>query len=303
MDSQIRYSSTHRPVGPSANASRVAVIIPHFNRMEYTAACCRSLALQTQPPRHLFIIDNGSTAHDEAALCAACPNARVIRLPENRGFAAAVNTGIREALADPGVDFMWVLNNDTICPPDALEKLTAAARANPRAGLFGCPMLEGNEDQHKHVAPGKTMLRPWMLPVNTARDRIPDYISGACLLIRRPVVERTGLFDERFFFFFEDADYSRRAIMDGWDLAVVPDLEIEHRGSSTVKQMNRFMAFHYRRGHILYLRKYTPYPWARALPPFLLGLLRDAAFFNRQALAGNWRGFWNGGSLRATRLD
>lgn len=269
----------------------IAVIIPHLNRLDDTATCCRSLAAQTHPPARIIIIDNGSTEHDGTALAAACPNARVIRLDTNRGFAAAVNTGLREALANPATTHCWILNNDTVCPPDTLEKLLTATAASPRNGLVGCPMVEGKGTPHEAiVSPGKTLLRPWLMPIPSKPGHLPDYISGACLLIKRNVLEDIGLFDDGFFFFFEDADYSIRAKQAGWDIALAGDALIEHRGSATVRHHTQLQAHTYRAGHLRLLRKNTKHPELRGLPLFLFRIIVDMLKANFAAVRGNLRG-------------
>lgn len=271
----------------------VTVIIPHLNRLDDTATCCRSLASQTRRPAQIIIIDNGSTAHDQAALASACPNARVIRLDANRGFAAAVNVGIREAMSDAATMHVWVLNNDTICPPDTLEKLLAAIEAAPDIGLAGCPMIEsGGTPRETIVAAGKILLRPWLIPVTPKIDHIPDYISGACLVIKRSALETVGLFDEGFFFYLEDIDFSLRTTQQGWRLAVAADARIQHAGSATAERHSEFQARHYRAGHMRLLEKHTNHPHLLGLPPFLFRIVMDGLKQNISAIRGNIKGFF-----------
>jgi GT2 family glycosyltransferase len=279
------------PVTPPTPA--VAAVIPHLDRIPDTAACCRALAAQTLPLAMIVVVDNGSTAHSPEALAAACPDARILRLEENRGFAGGANAGIRAAMAQPEIGFVWVLNNDTAAAPDALEKLVAAA-TDPRIGLVGCPLLEGTEaTDRRRVPPGKRLRSPWAIPVFPKEGAPPDYLSGACLLIRREALDDVGLFDESFFFFFEDADFSRRAVARGWRLAVAEDAQVEHRGSATIRRMGELQARAYRAGHVRYLRKYARHPFCAALPPFVVRLALDALRLNGAAVRGNWRGWRN----------
>lgn len=273
----------------------VAAVIPHLDRLADTAACCRALAAQTRPPAAILVVDNGSTAHAPEELAAACPDARILRLETNRGFAGGANAGIRAALARPEIGFVWVLNNDTVAAPDALEKLVSAAAGDSRAGLVGCPLLEGTaETGRRRVPPGKMLRGPWAIPVFPKEGERPDYLSGACLLIRREVLDDVGEFDEGFFFFFEDADFSRRAVARGWRLAVAEDAQVEHRGSATIRRMGELQACAYRAGHVRFLRKHARHPLGAALPPFLARLALDALRRNGSALRGNWRGWRNG---------
>ncbi|MGD9611965.1 MAG: glycosyltransferase [Kiritimatiellia bacterium] len=285
-------TSASRPVSV---VPAVAAVIPHLDRIAETAACCRALAAQTLPLAAILVVDNGSTAHAPEELAAACPNAQILRLAENRGFAGGVNAGLRAALARPEIDFAWVLNNDTVAAPAALEKLVAAATADPRIGLVGCPLLEGApEADRRRVAPGKNLREPWAVPMLPRAGETPDYLSGACLLIRRNLLADIGLFDEGFFFFFEDADFSRRARDQGWRLAVATGAQVEHRGSATIRRMGELQARAYRAGHVRYLRKYARLPFCAAFPPFVVRLALDALRLNGAAIRGNWRGWRTG---------
>lgn len=277
---------------PPLPTPAVVAVIPHLDRIPDTAACCRALAAQIRPLAAILVVDNGSTAHAPEELAAACPDARILRLETNRGFAGGANAGIRAALAQPEIGFVWVLNNDTAAAPDALEKLVSAAAADPLIGLVGCPLLEGSDGSApRRVPPGKKLRGPWAIPVFPRPGERPDYLSGACLLIRREVLDDVGLFDEGFFFFFEDADFSHRALDHGWRLAVAEDAQVEHRGSATIRRMGELQACAYRAGHVRYLRKYSRHPYGAALGPFLFRLLADVLRGHGAAVRGNGRGW------------
>lgn len=279
---------------PSASAPRIAVVIPHLDRLEDTAACCRSLAEQTRPPAMVIVADNASTAHTAEELAAACPGARIRRLDANRGFAGGVNAGLREALADPETAFCWVLNNDTTCPPDTLAKLLTAAEADDQTGLVGSPLLEGNAAAPNLVPAGRILAGPCAIPRPVPPGQSPDFLTGASLLIRRELLDDIGLFDDGFFFFFEDADLCRRATRKKWRLAVAEDARVHHHGSATIRHMTERQARDYRAGHVRYLRKHARHPFWAALPPFLFRLAANALRGQCKALRGNVRGWQNG---------
>lgn len=275
-------------------APQTAVIIPHLDRLADTAACCASLAAQTRAPALVLVVDNGSRAHREHELAAACLTAQILRLDTNRGFAGGVNAGIRRARGNPAIRYIWVLNNDTICPPDTLQKLEDRLAAHEQLGMLGCPLQEGPAEQPRHVSAARKLARPGMRPVPAKNTSDFDYLSGASLFIRRNVLEDVGLFDERFFFFFEDADFSRRVRQRGWQLAVAEDAPIVHRGSATIRHLTELQSYYYRLGHVRYVRKYARFPLATALPPFIFRLLVEACRFRWAALRGNGRGWRDG---------
>lgn len=281
--------------GMDVKAKGVAVVVPHYERLADTAACCASLAAQTYGPTVVYVVDNGSRSHGVDALTAACPAARVVRLDVNLGFAGGVNTGLRMALADPGTAYAWILNNDTVCAPDALARLVACAEADERIGLVGCPLHEGRDPATRRLVPaGKDLLRPWAIPVAARPDALPDYLCGASLLVRRALLQDVGLLDEGYFFFFEDADLSLRAKRRGWKLAVARDAEIVHTGSATIRELSELQARYYRAGHVRFVRTFARHPLAVALPPFLARLVLDAAGGRWSALRGTWHG-WRAG--------
>jgi GT2 family glycosyltransferase len=278
----------------ASETTSTAVVIPHLNRLADTAACYRSLTEQTNPPGAIFIVDNGSTDHAEAELDAACPRATVIRLQANVGFAGAVNVGIHQALETPSVTFIWVLNNDTLCPPDTLARLLAAATSDRRIGLVGSPLVEDQGGRRRAIPPGKRLLLPWLIPTQVKPGAVPDYLSGASLLIRRALVETIGSFDDGFFFFFEDVDFSLRAKAHGWRLAVADAAPVQHTGSATIGALGELQARYYRAGHVRLLRRYSRHPLAAALPPLCFRLLADALRLRFAALRGTLKGWHEG---------
>ena len=270
----------------------IAVIILHYNRLAETRACCLSLLRQTLAPTAVIVVDNGSTEHTHETLLDTCPEGvEVLDAGSNLGFAGGNNLGIRHVLERPGVEHVLLLNNDTEAPADLLERM-AAALDDPQVGLVGTPMVEG--PGRVPVAAGKRLLWPFALPVAAAPGGRVDYLSGACLLIRGDVLHRVGLLDEGFFFFFEDADYSRRVLRAGWRLAIVGGTPLFHYGSATIARLGEMQARAYRAGHIRYLRKHGRCPRLSALPPFLFRLVLDAITCNKASLRGTLAGWSQG---------
>ncbi len=279
------------------DAGQVAVIIPHLNKIGETQTCYESIARQSIPPALVVIIDNASSVHTEQELATACPVALILRLETNKGFAGAVNIGIRRALQNKSITHILILNNDTSCPADTLEKLLAASEADPANGITGCPLLEGEGTARKVVQPGKHIKGRWAIPYAAKEDEKPDYLSGTCLLIKRGVLDEVGLFDEGFFFYWEDADFSQRVKQCGWKLAVASGVLVQHRGSSTARCFSELLAQGYRAGHVRYLRKYSKHPLVNALPSFFFRLTADLFTGRWAAVRGNCKGFFKGWGL------
>jgi GT2 family glycosyltransferase len=276
-------------------AMKVAAIVLNWNRPEETVACCQSLAAQTHRDLHTWVVDNGSTANTAEELAAACPQARVVRLEENLGFAGGVNAGIRAAQEAGGFDFAWLVNNDAICEPEALQRMLAVAENDPRIAAVGCAMLEGGVGKNPHRVEAGKKLRPPLYIPRVAKIPVEiDYICGASLLMRREALDEVGPLDDGFFFFFEDADWCFRARAKGWRLGVADEALVHHTGSATIGSMSRLKAAHYRAGHVRFLRIHARHPVLAAVPVTGYRLLAEILRFRWASAAGTFDGWRRG---------
>ncbi|MCZ7592850.1 MAG: glycosyltransferase family 2 protein [Kiritimatiellae bacterium] len=262
----------------------VAAIVLNWNRPQETAACCQALAAQSHRDLHIWVIDNGSTANTADDLRRTCPNAIVIRLDENRGFAGGVNVGIRAAQSKEHMDFYWLVNNDALCEPETLERMLEVAQRDPQIAAIGCETIEGAEGNTKRVAAGKRLRPPFYIPLEAKTADKVDYICGASLLIRSEALEDVGLLNENYFFLFEDADWAFRAKHKGWKIAVAEGDLVRHTGSATVGTLSRLQAAHYRASYIRFLRDH-------ARCPRLAATLVTGYRLLIYALSGHWQAF------------
>ncbi len=276
----------------------VSIVVLNWNRLAMTASCCRALEALDHPAFQTVVVDSGSSMNNRDDLCEVCPEALVVRLNENRGFAGGVNAGIRAAFEAGRPDYIWLVNNDILCEPGSLSRLLATAAQSAGIGLVGNPMEEGAIGQTRWVPAGKTLRPPFYVPLEVCPGERPDYLCGASLLIRRELIEQIGLLDEQFFFFFEDADYSRRALQAGWRLAVCPDAGMTHTGSATIGGMSEMLSEAYRAGHVRYVRKHVRHPVVSASLCFASRLWVDAVAGRGASLRGNWRGWRRGWAQR-----
>lgn len=167
--------------------------------------------------------------------------------PDNRGFAAGNNIGLRYSLRNTNSQFFWLLNHDTVAHPEALTALLRCAQASPTVGMFGSTLVDyydrdrvqcaGGARYHVMTTRNKLVLAG--KPVRTVIDMSPrqddrlDYIAGASLFIRREVVERIGLMNEDYFLFYEELDYAYRAKPLGYGLGWCRDSIVYHKGGAS----------------------------------------------------------------------
>ena len=197
------------PAAPEP-APAVSIVIPVCNQAALTARCLAALARTVDPTQvEVLVVDNGSTDATPTVLAHAPLPLRVLRNPDNRGFARAANQGARAARAP----LLVFLNNDTEPEPGWLDALRAAA-ADPSVGLVGAKLLYPGTRRLQHAG---LALTPEGLPDHlwrhapeddprAAQPRDLDMVTGACLAIRRDLFLRLGGFDEAYQNGCEDVD-------------------------------------------------------------------------------------------------
>ncbi len=276
----------------------IEVVVLHWNKLAMTAACVASLRAVHAPCEfRILVVDNGSDAHDEAALRDACPSAETMRLPSNLGFARGMNAGVAKALAD-GAEYVWLLNNDTICDPDALDELLAPMMADPRVGAVGSMLRQNGAPLSDPPIRGMTHLRaPLWIPLpmpDGASAEDGDYICGASFLVRAETWREVGPLDAGFPFFFEDADWSFRVRKAGWKLAETAHPAIVHTGSASISELGRKRSAWYREGHVRFMRRHVRHPFAPAFFAFAWRLSTQVLAFKSADAAGTIEGWRNG---------
>lgn len=208
---------------------RVCAVVVNWNGLDDTRVCLESLR-RSEERAAVVVVDNGSTDGSADAIAAEYRDVELLRSARNLGFAGGNNLGIRSAL-ERGYEHILLLNNDAAVEPATIGALLAAAR--DRVGIVGAAL-----DEPDGVTIGGGRIDRWTFTSAPVRDprETPDYVSGACMLVRREVFEQVGLFDERYFFYFEDADLCLRARAAGWELAVAPGARVRHRLGATVSR-------------------------------------------------------------------
>lgn len=218
------------------------IVLLNWNNYPDTRGCLRSLLPQCAPGDDVLVLDNQSTDGSYEALRQEFGEQRVLfhRNGRNGGFAAGNNPGLQYAV-DRGYEYALLLNNDTVLGEGALAALRACADARPEVGLMGVS-LRDMDAPHGIQAYGGG----WITPPGVARHvaRLADlrrltYVTGAAMLIRREVIRDIGGLDERFFMYWEDVDYSYRAVAAGWSLGVCPECVVYHRESASAGLRSR----------------------------------------------------------------
>lgn len=196
------------------------VIIPVFDQPDMTMHCLESIRTRTDSPYNFILIDNASSGQTENFLegfKASSGNVNLIRNRQNLGWVKAINQGMRLSRAH----FLCIMNNDTVVRTDGwLSKLIAIADSARDIGLVN-PYFSAKK---------KT-------PAEAAFIEI-DFCRGFCMLIKRVVMERIGLLDEAYGIgYYDDDDYSIRAIRAGFRCVRANHVFVEHLRDSTFSSL------------------------------------------------------------------
>ena len=239
-------------------SAKLAVIVVNYRTPHLAIACLAAAYPQLDDDSAVVVIDNNSgdgsiavirgwiTANDKAG------RVHLIECPENAGFAAGNNLGIRNIKAQ----FYLLLNSDTVVRPGAIKELIVTAENRLGVGLVS-PRLEwpdGTPQQScfrdhtpisELIAAARTgpitrALKHYDVPMPVSADLLrPEWTSFACVLLRREMLQQIGLLDEAFFMYYEDAELCHRATCAGWEIVHNPAARVVHLrgGSSPVKRL------------------------------------------------------------------
>jgi GT2 family glycosyltransferase len=203
---------------------------------------------------------------------------QVIETGANLGFARANNVGIR---ASRGTNVL-LLNSDTIVPKDAIDRLLRVLADRPDIAIVGPRLVDGegraelsfgrmigpfSEWRQKQLVAGNDRRDPRIsakVERMTRQERLVDWVSGACLLVRRAAADRAGLFDERFFLYTEDVDFCAAVRGTGGNVLFWPGVEIVHLGGRSGISAPDETYRAYARSRLAFYEKHHPV-WAPVL--------------------------------------
>lgn len=232
------------------------------------------------------VVDNASADDSVAMLAQDYPWVRIVANRDNLGFTRANNQG----LAVSRGRYLLLLNPDTELAPDALKLLLAYAETHPQAGVIG-PQLrygDGSMQSSRRRFPTlatffleSTVVQRWW-PRNQVLTRYymldrpddaisqVDWIVGACMVVRRAVLEQIGGFDEGFFMYSEELDLCRRADHAGWQVVWLPAAVVTHHEGKSSEQVVAARHIRFHSSRLRYVRKYHGRLAAALLRGFLL---------------------------------
>jgi GT2 family glycosyltransferase len=249
----------------------LSISIVHHDGKAMLRDCLRSI--KQNPPDatyEILVVDNASTDGAMEMLTEEFPEVQLIRRTRRHGFGDNHN----QAMEQMRGKFLFLLNDDTLVLPNALNALLACATRHPNAGVVGARLQNADGSLqpscYKFPSPVRAIWENLLLTAAFPEskwfgdyrcwahneERTVDFVSGAAFLVRREVIEQIGEMDTEFFMYAEETDWQKRMNRVGWTTVFCPDAHIVHFGgrSSEVMPERQFVEFH--RSQLKFIRKW-----------------------------------------------
>lgn len=248
-------NTTGRALPPSQRA--LCVLLVNYNTRHLLDECLGKLrqalacAADRAPASRIIVVDNASRDDSLSHLSAHHPDVEVLISTGNVGFGRANNL----ALTRIDSRFLLLINTDTFLSPESIDVALAHMEQHPRCGIVGVRLVgrqgelqpscryfptPGNMFATRVGAYRWPLASLWGRPVDNmawdhASERVCDWVPGCFYLVRREVLEQVGLFDPRFFLYFEEVDHCRRTQQAGWTIDYCPRADVIHIGGESAR--------------------------------------------------------------------
>jgi len=262
----------------------LSIIIVNYNVRHYLAQCLESVARASQDIEvETVVVDNASSDGSQEYIKRLFPEIRYIYNENNEGFARANNKGIKATSGK----YVLLLNPDTILSEDSLRRCVSFLDATPTAGATGVMMLKSDGDFAKesrrgiptpfvafckmsglcsHFPKNRRLGKYYMGYLDKEQPSEIEIISGACMMIRREALNKSGLLDEDFFMYGEDIDLSYRLLKNGYSNHYLPVPILHYKGESTQKSSYRYVYNFYNAMLIFFKKHYSNYSMLLSIP-------------------------------------
>jgi len=267
-------------------STELSFIIINYNTKDLLFNCLNSISVSIEKMSDLvyeiIVVDNASIDGSVEMVKDKFPTVKIIQNSTNKGYAYAVNKGIKFAMGE----YLFLLNSDIILIHNSLNPLLNYMKENLKTGIVGPQLIYPNgvlQRSYGHIPSlieiilnflfinfisDKVKVLLWKLGYNFDKTpKIVGYIDGASMLIRRKLVQEIGYFDEKFFFYAEDVDFCFRGHKMKWEVMFIPQSQVIHlRGASSIKKDKisfniqlvkanlQFLAKHYNKVNVLIYR-------------------------------------------------
>jgi len=239
----------------------VSIVSVNYDQPEVTYEMLASLRKVTYPNFETLIVDNGSPTKSPDSIKENYPEVQLIISKENLGFAGGNNIALKKAKGD----YILLLNNDTEVQPNFLESLVALMESDKKIGIASSKILyfyEDNVIQYAGASPiNKITSRGSHYGYKELdkgqHDTVTEtsYPHGACMMIRKSVLEEIGLLYEGYFLYYEELDFAERVKRAGYTIYFQPNSSILHKESISTGKNSPLKTYYMNRNRVLFVRR------------------------------------------------
>lgn len=251
---------------------QLSIVIVSWNSWAYLGKCLDSIFAAGSPGLEVILVDNDSKDQTKREIAEHYPQVRLISNPANLGYAKACNQGLKISSGD----FILLLNPDTAVHPGALDNILQYMKNHPEVGAVG-PQLVYPDGAIQascrrfpnystllwevtllsRLFPAHPLFGAWKMgDFNFQTGREVDQPMGAALMVKREVMDKIGVLDERFSMFFNDVDLCYRIKKAGFKTIFLPQARITHAEGASTGQRPRRMIWYSHWGFLQYLWKH-----------------------------------------------
>lgn len=275
---------------------KIGVVILNWNQWESTFKCITSIKDSKYPIDRLkiIVVDNGSD-NESIYQLKQIPDTKLLELPTNQGFSAGNNIGIRFAL-HKRCNYILIQNNDTVVRPFFFEALLEAFNMHHSAGIV-VPKIVYKDHPDVIWYAGGRFRKPRIIGEligNKMKDRemynnqsVTDFAVGCSMMVESTVFNKVGLFDEDFFLYHEDVDFSLRVREHSYSIQYQPTAIVEHEEFGSTKQLEGIRIYYEAQSRSIFFKKHIPL--SSLLPVIFLEFLRTGRKILRYSLSGKFR--------------
>ena len=282
----------------------VSIVSVNYDQPEVTCEMLASLEKVTYPNFETLIVDNASPTKSPNIIKEKYPEIQLIISKKNLGFAGGNNIALKQAKGD----YVLLLNNDTEVKPDFLESLVELMESDKKIGIVSSKILYFYEDNVIQYA-GASPINPitsrgshygYKEIDNGQLDEVTEtaYPHGACMMIRKSVLEELGLLYEGYFLYYEELDFAERVKRAGYKIYFQPNSSILHKESISTGKNSPLKTYYMNRNRLLFVKRNSSgiTLFLGVIYFFLIPLLKNTIkyLFVKKHLSALYRGVaWN----------
>ncbi len=262
------HNLRNKTIQSNANNMILSILIVNWNTRQHLLECLESIFANPTPAEmEVVVVDNASTDGSAEAVASAYPLVKLIRSSENLGFAKANNRAAALSMSR----YWLLLNPDTLVHSGAIDCMLHHMAEHPDVAAVGPRLINPDGSGQLSIWRRPTLFREWwrlfhldrLYPISeypaktltSQQVRRVDILHGACLLLRRDIVQGMGLFDEDYFIFSEEIDLCDRLERAGWELHWMPEAVVTHKGGQSTRQVADAMFIELYRNKTKFFRK------------------------------------------------